>query len=411
MRNFSIIVLDTMRLDEFNKIEGRLHGFEKLGAEFVDDCIAPSAWTLPSHASLFTGLYPSEHNAHETRYVKSLDIDRIKLRIPTFVKELNGRGFSTYAISANPYVHPMYGFGEFRHFHEESYYTDVYGSVLEVSKKFKTLIAKYRGRRDAAGYRSFRDSIGDAMRILKEASGNPQLLMELIGSGTALSTIALMKKSKAKLEGWPIEKGGKYIVSRVRGMDMKEPFFLFINIMEAHNPYIGKKDLDMTWSSSFMKEKTDRELIELWKRKYSKASRMAYDYALKIARHLLDNYGDQAIMVTSDHGQAFDEQGFIGHGTMLYDSIVRIPMAVIGAKKEKGRSNGYSSLVNVKRFLLPSIKGRASLSLLYSRSVYSESFGIPANIRAVEGIDMAKVGRYDHYRIRRFGKARQSGIA
>ncbi len=405
MRSFTIIVMDTMRLDEFNSIESSLHGFEKLGAKFIENCIAPSAWTLPSHASLFTGLYPGEHGSHETKYVKSFDINEIKLKKKTFVSDLNRMGFDTYAISANPYVHPIYGFNEFKHFHEESYYTDVYGSTLEVSKKLKRFVEEHKADRSAVGYRSFMDSISDGLRVLKAASNDPPLLMELIASGTVFSALSLLKKSKAKLQGWPLEKGGRYIASRVRSTEMRKPLFMFINLMEAHDPYIGKKGLDLTWSTSFMRKKINPELLELWKRKYSRASRMAYDYALRISKHLLDNYGDQTIIITSDHGQAFNEQGFIGHGTMLYDSIVRIPMAVIGAE-EGGRkyNNGYASLVNVKRFLLSSIKGHTDLSLLYSNGVYSESFGIPANIRAVDGIDMRKINRYDRHAIRRFGR-------
>ncbi|MDE1850798.1 MAG: hypothetical protein KGH54_03330, partial [Candidatus Micrarchaeota archaeon] len=54
-------------------------------AIYIRECIAPSSWTLPSHASLFTGMYPSEHGSHETKSVKSLDIGKIKLRHKTIV--------------------------------------------------------------------------------------------------------------------------------------------------------------------------------------------------------------------------------------------------------------------------------------------------------------------------------------
>ena len=30
------------------------------------NCIAPAPWSIPSHASFFTGMYPSEHRIHET---------------------------------------------------------------------------------------------------------------------------------------------------------------------------------------------------------------------------------------------------------------------------------------------------------------------------------------------------------
>ena len=124
--NITIIVIDTLRYDMFKAIadaEKRLEGFVLL-----DKCIAPSSWTLPSHASIFTGMYPSDHGAHETTKIKALDVDKIKLRRRTFVSDLNSMGYKTFCISANPYVSPVYGFDEFGKFIEEPYFTDVLGS-------------------------------------------------------------------------------------------------------------------------------------------------------------------------------------------------------------------------------------------------------------------------------------------
>ena len=174
--NVSIIVLDTMRLDAFRNALKANPGF--LGGmnytEF-DRCIAPSSWTLPSHASIFTGMYPSRHGAHETRTIKSLDIGRIKLRKSTIVDDLKGIGYKTYGISANPYVHPVYGFTGFDWFKEESYFTDISGSVIEVAAHLKPLVSRYRNE-----YGS--DKIGLSTAILKE---NPRLFMDLVLSATA----------------------------------------------------------------------------------------------------------------------------------------------------------------------------------------------------------------------------------
>ena len=139
--NISIIILDSLRLDAFKKLDN-----ESLFKDFkrMEECIAPAPWTLPSHASLFTGMYPSEHGAHEAKDIKSLDIERIKLKKETFISELGRLGYHTYAISANPYVHPIYGFNEFDTFVEETYFTDVFGSVFEIPKSTKGIAAKYR---------------------------------------------------------------------------------------------------------------------------------------------------------------------------------------------------------------------------------------------------------------------------
>lgn len=396
--NITIIVLDTLRLDTFRKLN-RERGRElsRLGDfVFLDKCIAPSSWTLPSHASLFTGTYPSEHGAHETKTVKALDIEHIKLKRRTFVSELKGRGYKTYAVSANPYVHPVYGFDEFDVFKEESYFVDIWGSVVEVADKLKPLIAKYRNKFGSNVIR-----ISTAM--LRQ---DPNLFFESAASGLMLTPIAAVKKFKAKLiDGWPIEKGGKNIVKKVRSMSPSRPFFLFVNIMEPHDPYTESRKTAMSWVTPFLKKRATGSLIALWKRLYTKAAKRGYSYAYSIIEDLVKRFGaDQIIILTSDHGQEFGEHGFIGHGTVLHDEVVRVPMAVMlprGLMTKPG--NGYSSLVNVRKFLLSALDGKVDpLNALFSKEVRAESFGIPAAISKVEGIDQKKLSSYEKTTKRKF---------
>ncbi|MGC8676566.1 MAG: sulfatase-like hydrolase/transferase, partial [Candidatus Micrarchaeia archaeon] len=166
--NIAIIVADTLRADAFDVLESKRGEFGNMGFSFYKHCIAPASWTLPSHASLFTGMYPSSHGAHETKRIKALDIDRIKLKMPTLVSDLKQKGYATYAISANPYVNPVYGFDEFDKFFEESYFTDVFGSTVEVANKLKPLISKYRNLYGA-------NAAKIAVNVLKE---DPDLFLE-----------------------------------------------------------------------------------------------------------------------------------------------------------------------------------------------------------------------------------------
>ncbi len=396
--NIAIIVLDTVRLDEFEKLEAKHGEFRKLGFSFLNNCIAPASWTLPSHASLLTGLYPKEHGAHETKESKTLDIEKVKLRMRTMVSDLSEMGYKTYCISANPYLHPVYGFDEFDSFKEESYFTDVFGSALEIPKRLKPLISKYREKYGNSffkiGFAMLRD---DPMLITETA------YLPLTG---LLSMKAIAKKLKAKLiEGWPIEKGGKLIVETVRETRFKGPYFLLINMMEAHDPYVGKKGQDFNWATPFLKKQPSAEQLDKWRKLYEIASDKAYNYAVQIVKSLQSRYGkDQIFMVTSDHGQAFNEHKFIGHGTVTYDEVVKIPMAI---RLQKGNKvtvkNDYSSWVNVKDFIFTAIASPTKASeKLYSKEVCSQSFGMPANISMVPGLDMAKLKAYDKPNFRTF---------
>jgi arylsulfatase A-like enzyme len=393
--NIVIIVLDTLRLDEFEKLEQKHGEFGKLGFSFLKNCIAPASWTLPSHASLLTGLYPKEHGAHETREAKTLDIERVKLRNRTMVSDLSEIGYRTYCISSNPYLHPIYGFDEFDSFKEESYFTDVFGHAIEIPERLRPRIAAFRERYG-------NDVAKIAGAIMRE---DPNLIFEApaVVSATLQSTI---KKLQAKLiDGWPIEKGGRLIVKTVKGTKFKGPYFLLINMMEAHDPYVGKKGQDFNWATPFLKRQPSAALLNKWKKLYDVASKRAYDYAAQVVNDLNDRYGDnQMFIVTSDHGQAFNEHGFIGHGTVTYDEVVKIPMAIRlqGGNAVVVRSD-YSSWVNVKGFIFTAIAspGKAS-DRLYSKTVYSQSFGMPANISMVPGLDKAKLKSYDKPNFRTF---------
>ncbi len=397
--NVSIIVLDTLKLDTFNKLAESNHSFlENFDAVRFERCIAPSSWTLPSHASIFTGLYPSEHGSHETKLVKSLDIDRVKVKKDTIIDDFKSLNYSTYGISANPYVHPVYGFTGFDKFMEESYFTDIFGSIIEISDNLKPLVSKYRNTYG-------NDVIKLSKAIMKE---NPKLFFDLVLSATTLSPNSAVKKIKAKLiDGWPIEKGGKSILKKVSMMEMEEPFFLFVNFMEAHDPYVGRKGMDFNWATPFMKGEMDQNLINKWKALYMKASHRAMKYGTILMKHLLDRFGDnQMIILTSDHGQAFNEHKFVGHGTVLFDEVVKVPLTVVMPKKFKRdiTKNQYQSLVNLRSFIMSSINGDTNaISKLSSRKVYAETFSIPSNISNIKGLDRKKMAKFDKYEKRVFG--------
>ena len=59
-RHVVLLVLDTQRVDHLGAY-GSSPTFDRLAAESVlfERCYAPASWTVPSHASLFTGLYPA----------------------------------------------------------------------------------------------------------------------------------------------------------------------------------------------------------------------------------------------------------------------------------------------------------------------------------------------------------------
>lgn len=396
--NITIIVLDTMRLDMFDRLiaeNPKLIG--GLNATRFNRCISPGSWTLPSHASLFTGMSQSEHGCHETKKVKSLDIDNIRLTKRTITEELKGSGYSTYGISANPYIHPIYGFEGFDTYVAESYFTDIFGSVIEVSDDLKPRVSKYRNRYG-------NDILKLTRAIMKE---DPNLFFELALSAGKLTPRAAYKKLKAKLiDGWPVEKGGKNMLKTIRNLKLEEPFFLFVNFMEAHDPYIGKKGKDFNWATPFLKDGPNESLISAWKSLYAKAAGRAMRYGTELIRDLMERFGDdQIIIMTSDHGQLFGEHGFIGHGTMIPNEMVKVPLLVIAPKRftGSGKVKGYQSLINIPDFIRAAVEGdKDAISKLTRKAAITETFSIPANISNINGVDKRRMSKLDKYQKRVF---------
>lgn len=88
-----------------------------------ENAIAPCPWTLPSIASCFTGLYPTAHNTNESISLpgatRTTPIYVVKLpeELTTLAEALNAAGYTTAALSANPYIRARNGFAQgFDHF-------------------------------------------------------------------------------------------------------------------------------------------------------------------------------------------------------------------------------------------------------------------------------------------------------
>jgi len=98
-RNVVLLVLDTVRKDVFDERASRLR--KRPGVSF-ERAYAPSSWTVPSHASMFTGKLAHEHGVH------AHDIDYTKIDLKdTFLDALEHQ---TIGVSTNSFLSPQFGF-------------------------------------------------------------------------------------------------------------------------------------------------------------------------------------------------------------------------------------------------------------------------------------------------------------
>ncbi len=67
-----------------------------------EQAISPAGWSLPSHASMFTGLYASGHGADDQhKYLQP--------EFRTLAEIVRSRGYQTLGYCDNPYVGPATG--------------------------------------------------------------------------------------------------------------------------------------------------------------------------------------------------------------------------------------------------------------------------------------------------------------
>lgn len=100
--NVVLVVMDTTRADHFSAYgytRASTPHFDALATDGVlfENAYATSSWTVPSHASLFTGLYPMTHGATQ-------ESQRLSDEHETLAELLSGAGYQTIAFSNNAWV-------------------------------------------------------------------------------------------------------------------------------------------------------------------------------------------------------------------------------------------------------------------------------------------------------------------
>jgi len=113
--NVLLICVDTLRPDHLGCSgypRNTSPTIDKLAAEGVrfEKCYSASGWTLPSMATILTGLYPKDHLATDFHWAMDPDV-------PTLAAILRKNGYDTRAYVSHVFLKPTYGFGEgFRSF-------------------------------------------------------------------------------------------------------------------------------------------------------------------------------------------------------------------------------------------------------------------------------------------------------
>jgi arylsulfatase A-like enzyme len=354
--NVILLICDSMRKSIMNMYNGpaKLPNFNKLAKDSMvyDNCIAPETWTFPSHTSMFTGMYANEHGIHETkeRKISWLVDANSRLKTKRLAERMQEKGYKTLCISNNYMLTRHtgfdYGFDNFL--------------TLESSPWSQSKVAT-----------EARELGADPMQVFNT-------LVKSGRFGTILKyTNEMMRiKKVARIYNYPLHKGSEFTNELLTNTTLNEPFFLFLNFWEMHEPYVGFSDTELINNLVGIK-KFSQSKVDFLRNQYVLEAEFVDRQVGRLVEMLKarEMYEDTLLIVTSDHGQEFNEHGYMYHGTYLHDEIVRVPLMVKYPSSKKFRQRkGYQSLVNIPKLIESAIAGRDD-SAITTDKAFAEAYG------------------------------------
>jgi arylsulfatase len=337
-QNVLLIVVDTLRADRlgvYGDDRGLTPAIDALAAQGIlfENVVAQSAWTSPATASILTGTDPTTHG------IRGLG-DTIDPETPAFATILAAEGFSTAAITTNINVRAELGFSR--------------------------------------GFASY--------LYLPESEARKGFYAEA-------------EEVQAEAMAWLDTEASK-------------PFFLYLHLSEPHAPYAPAPEavnrfvrgtpsaaiataadpLDRLSASAPALPAAARAADLAWVSSLYDAEVATVDTMLGQLRNDLEERGLWAttlVVLTSDHGEAFGEHGFAGHGYSLFAEEVQVPLILGwgGAAAEAQRSAVLARQIDV----LPTI-----LDLL--------GVPLPSGVEGVSLVDGAATEAFTETRLHRPAK-------
>ena len=275
------------------------------GASLYLRAYATSPWTLPTHASLFTGKYPFEHGARTFRWPEWARSPLAESHF-TLAEALQALGFRTAAFVAN-----------------NAFLTEEY----QLNQGFETYVV------DRSPGAALNERVFD---WLEKNAGAPFFLFL-----NYMDTHAPYNTRKPK----------------------NRPGFLEHAIDGTSTELL--KDLEqkiLDRDPSYSRADVERaiDLYDLSIANLDEAVGALFD-ELTARGH----FDDTLILVTADHGEIFDEHDLIKHGRELYEPLIWVPLIVKRARQHAGEVvDAVVSSADIPRMILAQLPQEAAAPYL-----------------------------------------------
>jgi arylsulfatase len=303
----ALVVLDSVRYDYFEEYFDWLEGMRFTNAWSTGN------YSIPAHGSLFGGRYPSELGVH----AKSQALDCPE---PVLAERFQSAGYRTRAYSANALVGPDLSFD--RGF-------DEFNLRWNLSATFPYL---FSWRDELVG----RDGIGKYPRAV--------IACLLDRDSRTLPSI----RRAFEVQSYNDE-GAAEALSFLQTVDFGDREFLFMNLMEAHWPYLGDADF-LSYAENPIKKRAETVPggdINLSAHEEGYEEWVAYLSEQYQEIHALLRAEFDYVVTLADHGELFGEGGAKAHFYGLFEDLTHVPLVIAGSDIPTEIRDDVVSLVDV----------------------------------------------------------------
>lgn len=326
--------------------------------------VSTSPWTVPSHASLLTGLYPWDHRAHGKSEL------RLQPSVPRITSALKAKGYATASISANALLSPDMGW-------TDGFDVAYAGGFLQDHLRLTSVIVPPEPFGEARTRRSVHEQVteGPLSPIMGLAS-QLALRMPFLLDGVHRIAGGLHPGGASGVAPW-LE--GLYS-SWINKIPKDVPTFAFINLLDAHEPYLTNASFApgfaKWWRYARVRQDRSAFLAGRWSPSPEELGLLHdmyrwtlqnLDGRLRALVEVLEKAGrweNTLLVITSDHGQSFGEDHMLFHLHHVGDSVLRVPLWVRFPHGEGGgvQARGWASGIDVPRTILNVTGAEGSLS-------------------------------------------------
>lgn len=378
--NVILIVADTVRADHLScygynrKTSPNIDALVKQGVLY-ENVFSAAEWSYPSHASIFTGKYPSFHRT----LGKDLCLHREN---STIAEILNLKGYQTIGITSNILLSPENGFS--KGFQKYVVLDTPYRSFKFMKQSPKDFIRTLIYGLDWYTYRN----IEMIKRFLDECSEKKPffLFSNLYGCHAPYDPPRPFKKRFCSSLNEPMLYIIEWLSNKILGNTGERIHDKELDVRKLNR--ISDDDGQYSFMAKEV-EVTEKEweIVKAW---YDGC--IAYlDYRigeLVDFLHEKELFDNTLLIITSDHGENFGEHGLASHQFCLYDSLLHVPLVMVHPNIiPKGRK--ISSLVSTID-ILPTILDILNIAK-YNNDIQGKSL-FPFNDQKIHDYICAECG-------------------